>query len=308
MRTFLTIIVFCLLLAPVVSPVAATDKPGLFGQTAPGVEPQPFAGNFLSADKYPHGQLSFSPDGTTAFWSAMPAEGPQQTIFFSTFDGKVIFKPVKAPFAADSGNGGPVFSSDGKRIYFNADLPRADSTTAATSAICYVDKTDAGWSEPVVIEASADTTMIKGQVTVTRNGNVYFTGRVRSERHPNIWMCEFVNGQYQPPKALTGPISSLPLCVDPWVDPDENFMLVSYPPGGDLVRTDIGISHRQPDGTWSLPVSIGGAVNTDAFERFPTLSPCGKYLFFIRSTSERFVGPGAHFYWVEASILDSLKR
>jgi hypothetical protein len=67
--------------------------------------------------------------------------------------------------------------------------------------------------------------------------------------------------------------------------------------------TDIGISYRQPDGSWSAPVRLGPAVNTEAFERFPSLSRDGKFLFFIRSLSRQFVGDQAHFYWVDAKAL-----
>jgi hypothetical protein len=91
------------------------------------------------------------------------------------------------------------------------------------------------------------------------------------------------------------------------VDPDERFMLVSCPPSeGPPMRTDIGICYHQADGSWSEPVRFGPAVNTEAFERFPSLSPNGKYLFFIRSFSPQFVGDQAHFYWVDAKVLDIL--
>ena len=286
----------------------AADQTSLLGQTPPGIEAVKFAPEILTVEKHPHGQLAFSPDGKSIYWSAMLADGPEQTIFFSTFDGKIISRPTVAPFAADSGNGGATFSPDGKRLFFSAEWPSGDSSAAKTG-ICFVEKTDNGWSKPVAIESTVDTLMTKGQVTVARNGNIYFSGRVLTGRSPKIYLCEFADGKYQAPKALAGPISSLPLCVDPWVDPNEKFLLVSFPPPtGSPMLTDIGISFRQPDGTWSLPVSVGSAVNTaEAFERFAAITPDGKYLFFIRSLSRGFVGDQAHFYWVDAKILDGLK-
>ncbi len=62
-----------------------------------------------------------------------------------------------------------------------------------------------------------------------------------------------------------------------------------------------------PEGSWGMPVRLGGAVNTEAFERFPSLSRDGKFLFFIRSIGQQFVGDQAHFYWVDAGILDDFK-
>jgi hypothetical protein len=150
--------------------------------------------------------------------------------------------------------------------------------------------------------------MTKGQVSVARNGNIYFSGRVLTERTPGIYLCRYAQGAYLPPEKLAGPLAAVPLLVDPWVDPDERFLLVSCPPpDGPPLLTDIGISFRQADGQWSLPVRLGGSVNTPAYERFPALSPDGNYLFFIRSLSERFVGDQAHFYWVEARHIDELR-
>ena len=42
-------------------------------------------------------------------------------------------------------------------------------------------------------------------------------------------------------------------------------------------------------------------VNTEKAERFPTVSPDGKYFFFMRHT------PGQDFFWVSAKIIDELK-
>jgi len=280
-----------------------------FGQPAPGAEPVKFWPEVLTAEKHPHGQLAFSPDGTGVFWSAMLQDGPEQTIFYSAFNGKTFSRPVIAPFAAASGNGGPAFSTDGRRLFFSAELPPAGDSSAAPTAICYVDKTIAGWTRPVPIESTIDSRMTKGQVSVARNGNIYFSGRVFTEKGPGIYICRYSDGKYLAPEKLGGPLASAGLLVDPWIDGDERFMLLSCSPEeGPPMLTDVGLSFHRADGMWSNPVRLGGFVNTPAYERFPSLSPNGKYLFFIRSTSERFVGDQAHFYWIEAKILDEVIR
>jgi hypothetical protein len=278
-----------------------------FGQPAPGTEPVKFWPEVLAVGRCPHGQLAFSPHGTDVFWSAILQPGPEQTIYFSAFDGKAFSKPAIAPFAAAKGNGGPAFSADGKRLFFNAELPPAGGSSAARTAICFVDKTASGWTIPQPIEPTVDDRMTKGQVSVARSGNIYFSGRVLTERTPGIYMCRHSDGRYSPPEKLAGPVAKVPFLVDPWVDPDERFMLVSCPPSeGPPMRTDIGVCYHQADGAWSEPIRLGPAVNTEAFERFPSLSPNGKYLFFIRSFSPQFVGDQAHFYWVDAKVLDIL--
>jgi L-ascorbate metabolism protein UlaG (beta-lactamase superfamily) len=286
-----------------------TSGPELFfGQVPPGNEPAKFWPDILSVERCPHGQLAFSLEGTGVFWSAIFPPGPEQTIFYSAFDGKTFTKPVVAAFADAKGDGGPAFSVDGRRLFFNAQLPPESGSSAARTAICYVERTASGWTRAVPIEPTIDDRMTKGQVSVARNGNIYFSGRVLTERTPAIWMCRYDDSRYGPPEKLAGPISEVPLLVDPWVDPGERFLLVACPPReGQSARTDIGICFRRADGSWDEPIRLGPAVNTEAFERFPSLSQDGKYLFFIRSLSPQFVGDQAYFYWVDASILAELK-
>jgi hypothetical protein len=280
-----------------------------FGQAPPGLEPVKFWPEILTSEKHPHGQLAFSPDGKSVYWSAMLKDGPEQTIFFSTFDGKILSHPEVAPFAAASGNGGPAFSADGKRLFFSAELaPEGDSSTRP-NAICYVERIGSGWTKPVPIASTIDALMTKGQGSVARNGNIYFSARVLTERTPGIYLCRYSDGKYLPPERIAGPLASAGLLLDPWIDPEERFMLFSCSPAeGPPMPTDIGLSCRQADGTWSKPVRLGGAVNTPAFERFPSLSPDGKYFFFIRSLSQSFVSDQAHFYWVDAKILEEFLR
>jgi hypothetical protein len=280
-----------------------------FGQAPPRLEPVKFWPEVLTSEKHPHGQLAFSPDGKAVFWSAMLQDGPEQTIFFSVFDGKTLSRPEVAPFAAASGNGGPAFSADGKGLFFSAELAPEGDSSAKRTAICYVERTGAEWTKPVPIASTIDTRMTKGQVSVARNGNIYFSGRVLTERTPGIYLCRYSDGKYLPPEKIAGPLTSAALLLDPWIDPEERFMLFSCSPEeGPPMLTDIGLSYRRADGTWSKPVRLGGPVNTPAYERFPSLSPDGKYLFFIRSLSQSFVGDQAHFYWVDAKILDEFLR
>jgi len=147
------------------------------GQKPPGTVPEVFAPDILSSDKHPHGHLTFSADGKAIYWSAYQEGSSGQTIFFSLFDGVQLSRPVKAPFAADSGYGGPDISSDGTRLFFSMEQHSAVSSRKPF-AIYYVEKKDDGWSKPRLIKSSLDTVMTKGQISVAHNGNIYITGRI----------------------------------------------------------------------------------------------------------------------------------
>jgi hypothetical protein len=287
---------------------AAPGREGSFDGTPPVDKAAEFFPEALAAGACPHGQLAFLPDGTGVFWSAILLAGRDQTIYYSAFHEGVFSKPIAAPFAPSSDNGGPAFSPDGQRLYFSAELPAQDGSSPRPTAICYVERTGDGWTKPAPIESTVDNKMTKGQVSIARNGNIYFSGRVLTERTPAIWICRCADGRYAPPERLSGPIAEIPLLVDPWIDPDERFLLVACPPPeGPPMLTDIGVSFRQADGTWGKPERLGPAVNTAAFERFPCLSPDGKGLFFIRSQSPQFVGDQASFYWIDAGVLAGAK-
>lgn len=275
------------------------------GQKPPGVVPEIFAPQILTSEKFPHGHLNISKDGKTLYWATM--KNRENTILYSRFDGKTLTKPERAEFAAEKGTGGPSISYDGKRIYFSADStanPKGNKRTV----ICYTEWEKKKWGKPVVIESTSDTLMTKGQVSVAKSGNIYFSGRVYSEDAPSIYVCKKKGDKILPPERVKGDILKESAILDPWIDPEERFLLCSFPGGSNPpMLFDIGISFRQKDGTWGKPVRFGGDVNTTAFERFPSLSPDGRFLFFIRSTSPGFVGDKAHFYWVDAKIIEEYR-
>ena len=48
---------------------------------------------------------------------------------------------------------------------------------------------------------------------------------------------------------------------------------------------------------------MGGKINTDKYERFPSVSPDGKFLFFGRNMPETF----GDIFWVDAKVIEDLK-
>lgn len=57
-------------------------------------------------------------------------------------------------------------------------------------------------------------------------------------------------------------------------------------------------------GSWTMPVNLGKNINTENREFSPSVSPDGKYLFFVRD----FGGEKGDIYWVDAKIIEELKK
>jgi Tol biopolymer transport system component len=91
----------------------------------------------------------------------------------------------------------------------------------------------------------------------------------------------------------------------PFISPDESYLIFCSTRGlSEYDQGDLFISFHKHDGSWTDPVTLGTTINTNQMERFSTLSPDGKYLFFTRDTE----GYDEDVYWVSAKIIDDIKK
>lgn len=274
------------------------------GQKVPGSTPVRFAEDILTVDHHPHGRLIISADEAYLVWAAFTSDGPEQTILFSTFDGEKISQPQVAPFAITN-DGSPYLTSDGSRIYFTSERSAAENGPAI--GVWYVDKTENGWSEPTQLDIDLDPATASMQFSVSKSGNLYFSLRKQGERGPTLCWSKPDNGRYSRPMPLEGEIGDTFINLDPFIAPDETYILfASFGRSDGFGIADIYVSFRQKDGTWGSAKNLGNAVNGEYFERFPSISPDGKYLFFVRSIGDNFPGDDISYYWVDANVMSQL--
>lgn len=279
-----------------------------FGQRSPGLTARIFYEEILSLNKVPHGQLAISPDCSEIFWSGIVNGGPWETIYFTYFNGVNFTTPEIASFALPDGDDhGPSFSCDGTKIFFTSIRP-TPGYPGNPEGVWYVVRTDSGWSDPIPIEVTLDTLWYVMNPSVSRNGNLYFSAVQRGGFYPRIYCCKYVNGEYSEPEIIPGMINITPDLMDACVDPDEKYILfqsMSVP--GYEGNSDLYISYLKPDSTWGEPINLGIAINTKHFERFPSISPDGLHLFFIRAVGTIYITANPKYYWINAEILNQLK-
>jgi Tol biopolymer transport system component len=89
----------------------------------------------------------------------------------------------------------------------------------------------------------------------------------------------------------------------PGIAPDESFMVFySIRPGAlSGTETDLYLTLRRPDGTWTKPRNMGPRVNSGYHESAPSISPDKKYMFFTRANGwwENSNRDTSDIYWVE---------
>jgi Tol biopolymer transport system component len=224
--------------------------------------------------------------------------------------GGIWSAPVLAAFSGKYSDGGPVFSTEGRRIYFYSNRPRTDESKTNAPVppdIWFVEKDGNGWSEPhcLGLVARFPGLQFAAQQTITNSGTLYFMAHLSGPHNDaGIYRAEFVGGVYAKPQALPQSINLTPfLNWTPFIAPDESYLLFSSnrrDPDHD--DGDLYISRRQPDGSWSDPVSLGEPVNSPTQERFPSVSLGGKCLFFTRWTPDH----DEDVFWVNAASIPAL--
>jgi hypothetical protein len=216
-------------------------------------------------------------------------------------------KPTVASFSGKYSDGGPVFSADGKCLYFYSTRPTSDGMVR--DDIWFVEKQESGWSEPQCLEFVTRFPELGSvfQPSITQNGTLYFISRQKSTPPGEflIWRAERINGEYPKLELLPTSINAPDVFVNwtPFIAPDESCLVFSSGRGDDHGGGDLYVTRRGPNKTWAEPEILLSSINTTAQERFPMISPDGKYLFFTRSTPDH----ADDVFWVSTAIIPLLR-
>jgi hypothetical protein len=138
---------------------------------------------------------------------------------------------------------------------------------------------------------------------------MYFVARHEGVQwNIGIFRSRLVDGLYQEPEALSEVINGESADLYPFIAPDESYLLFgSSRPGARSVETDLYISFRDEDDTWSEPVQMGETINNGMTVSFACVTHDGKYLVFNRFAGATEEDSDDKFFWVDARILDQYR-
>jgi Tol biopolymer transport system component len=254
----------------------AGDAPALF---APGV----------ISRRYGEMNAAFSPDGMELYFTLKDAADRASTILVTRrVDGR--WQPPRvASFSGRYDDVDPMFSPDGTRLYFSSYRPRQPGAAPASDAdIWYVERRGGAFGEAVHVGAPVSTAHDDFYPSLTRDGTLYYSVWDGQRRTGDIFRARLVNGAYQV-ESLGAPINTESTEYDPFVAPDESYVIFASTRPGGHGDSDLYVSFR--DGTsWSAPANLGAAINSSAREYCPAISPDGEYFFF---TSKRAAQTGS---------------
>lgn len=299
-------------------PPALTKLAGPYlGQKPPDTTAALFAPGYVSTKYFEHSSPTFSPDGREVYWSVQESDSfsnPYPIVFMKRIDGGWT-RPSMAPFVKkEYGYGNPFFSVDGRRIYFEAYEADKRRASPSTSDLWYVERTASGWSEQKKLPSPPNSGDVDAQPAIAADGSLYFIAF--HEKAPYgyaLFYSRFVDGTYEPAVLMDEKFNKWGADWTPYVAPDESYYIFSSDRKGGFGICDLYISFKRPDGTWGDVINLGDRVNTAGNERFPIVTPDGRYLFFNSTRKIAGAGPdepgngAGDVYWIDAKIIEELR-
>ena len=230
--------------------------------------------------------LALSPDENELFFVHSHGGRDSLRLMYAVKRNGKWMKPVPAPFIKGKFNIiDPAFTPDGKTLLYNSNQPLPDGKRRNFD-IYAVTKTKSGWGDPFLLNNVINTDSTDIYATQSKRGTLFFTSRRGDFRKGNeIYFSERINGQYIQAIALDSAINTRYSDSNPFISPDEDFLIFfSSKPGG-AGASDLYISFKYK-GKWLKGLNLGPLVNTNQGEFCPLVDARKEYLYFSRNRNE----------------------
>jgi hypothetical protein len=265
------------------------------GQTRPSDMPKIFAPGLLAdPGTFPMGRVAFSKDGKEFYYTLSTSWSKGRTWLKTTkFDGHRWGKPkvIAEQFLS------PTLSMDGGVLYMRK--PGMKNVWQARRAAD-------GWTSPTPF---LQETYAVYDFMPTRSGDNYVGSDPSPEDVKNgitnaVAVLTIAPNGAVTVKSLGRPLNEPGFNGDLYIAPDESYMIVSAKESP-TYQSELYISFRKTDHSWTAPVSLGPKINDGLAHRWGQyVTPDGKYLFYSHGTSEK----DCAIYWVRFDkLLKSLR-
>ena len=273
-------------------------KGDYLGQDKPGDTPLMFAPGIVSGHGFDneHSPAVFSPDGKEVYWTKK-FRGP---ILYMKQERGVWTAPQSAPFCSEYGDGEPIFSPDGNKLFFLSFRPIHPDGPTDKENMWVTERRPDGWSEPKPVSPLINACDLHWLFSIASNGTIYFASPREGGFGANdIYRSRYVNEEYQEPENLGEVINTSGIDHTPFIAPDESYLIfVSRGRSASSRDFQFYISYTNADGSWQKPIDLGKEIDSLGSGLCPAITPEGKYMFFI--------GRG-DIYWIDASFIDKLR-
>ena len=295
------------------------------GQTPPGPVPRVFAPGVVSTGLDELNAV-FSPDGREFYFCVRNFSGAV-SVFRMKRAGAVWSRPELLPFASRFGDIDVTISPDGNTLLFSSrrpmpgsDQPKADYDFWKSRRLGET------WSRAEHLGNGVNSDAHDFYPMMTQSGTIYFSSQREGTGTNNIYRSIPVDGTYPEAEKLSPAVNTEYREFDPYVSPDETFIIFTSSRPEGYGSGDLYISFRDEAGCWREARNMGEPINTPGAEYCAMVSPDGCYLFFTSARREPPSLPDrparhrdfmkmhndpknrfSDIYWVDATIIDSFR-
>ena len=238
--------------------------------------------------------VAFTPDGRTAYFCRANGTFTYFTILQSQLRGGRWSAPEAAPFSGRWSDADPHVSPDGTKLFWISNRPLPGDTGAAAGAargdydVWYVERTGGGaWGEPRHLGAPISRPGVtEWSPSVAANGNLYFGAARPGGRGGNdLYVARWTGAGYAEPESLGDSINTDRGEVEPWIAPDESYLVFSGQGRADgMGGFDLYLAVKR-DGAWQKARPLPAPINSPAGDFNQSVSPDGAWLYFSSTRS-----------------------
>ncbi|NRA91672.1 MAG: exo-alpha-sialidase [Psychroserpens sp.] len=219
-----------------------------------------------------------------------------ESIFYSEKKNGQWSAPKRASFSdLDYNDADPFLTRDGKRIYFISKRPTSKADKRLEWNIWYADRVKDGWSSPKPLPKPINSDDYDEYFfSISDQGNAFFSSnRPGGQGSFDIYTVKVLGKTtFSEPKNVGRPISSEKYEFDPYISPDERFILFSI---NENNNSSLHFSYKDENDFWTTPQNLGDRVNITNQDFAPSLSADGQYIFYSNNGQLK---------WVSIDILD----
>ena len=287
-KSVMTLVLFLLFGCMASSQTIPADSLYL-GQTPPGSTPQVFAPGIISLPGRAEYGISISPAGDEMLFAI--GNWPNKRTMIMKYQNNHWTGPDTVSFSVNRSADEAIYSPGGQRVYYYAYNP---PNPVGGADLCYSVKTGSVWGEPINLGTPLNTTQDEYHPCVVADSSVYFENSVGK-----ICYSKFQNGAYQPRIVLPSLFNDANMAWgNPFVAPDESYFIFNSSRPGGFGGTDLYISYKKTDGSWTNPKNLGNIINSSTNECGSEITDDNLYLTYVSHND---------IYWVSSGFIDSLK-
>ncbi|WP_435625793.1 TolB family protein [Flagellimonas sp.] len=221
-----------------------------------------------------------------------------ENIYFSKKENGTWSEPKIASFSdPNHSDADPFLTKDGNRIYFISKRPTSPRDENLEWNIWYANNSNGKWTKPQPLPEPINSEDFDEYFfSISDKGNVFFSSnRKGGEGSFDIYTAKILGDlTFSTPQNAGRPLSTEKYEFDPYIAPDESFILFSINEKGD---SDLYVSHKDQNGNWTEPQNLGDKINRTDQDFAPSLSADGKFIFFSNDGKLK---------WVSSDILKKL--